>query len=223
MGQLLLLGLQAFQFAGHQLGLFQALPAALVVFLLIPGGCQPFFQLGQVAPVEKYLVPGFGAGFAQLRATRMQVQGLHPEAGVLQEQGLVLRMDIDQAGRQFLQHVHAHRLVVGEAAGASAAAYGAAKHQAVVFAGKVGIGQDAAHGLVHAELGLYHAILAGRPHHRGIGLGAQHQGQRPQQDGFSGAGLSAYNDEALRKTGFQRADQNVIADGETVKHSLTLR
>ena len=109
-------------------------------------------------------------------------------------------MDVHQDLRQLLQHAHAHGLVARETAGAPAPGNGAAQQQTVVFIGDVLRVQDGAHGVVHPEFGFHHAALPGGAHHRGgIGLSAQNQRQGTQEDGFTGAGLSAYNAEALWK------------------------
>ena len=82
--------------------------------------------------------------------------------------------------------------------------------------------EDFPNRIVHAEFRLYHAVVLQRPHHAGIGLGSQNQGQGSQQDGFACPRFSAYNNQTLRKRRFQRADKNIIGDGEAIQHYSSL-
>ena len=122
----------------------------------------------------------------------------------------MLGVDVYQAGGQLLQDIDADGFVVGETPGAAASGYGAAEDEPVPFGGKVGIGQNRPDVFIQAKLRFHYATVRVRSHHPGFGLGAENQRKGSEEDGFSSSRLSANNDKALRKPGFQRADQNVV-------------
>ena len=114
---------------------------------------------------------------------------------------VVLAVDLDQRRAERFQHLHAHRLVVDEGAGAAVGELHAAQDQ-LVLGRDVVRRQQRAHGMAGASLegGGHLPLLGPLAHQRGIAARAEREREGIEQDRLAGAGLAGERRQAGAKS-----------------------
>ena len=104
---------------------------------------------------------------------------------------VVLAVDFHQRRAERAQHLHAHRLVVDEGAGAAVGELHAA-HDQLVLAGEVVVGEQTARRMILAEIegGGHLPVLGALAHQRRVAARAERQRECVEQDRFAGAGFA---------------------------------
>ena len=136
---------------------------------------------------------------------------------------VVLAVDLNQCRAERAQHLHAHRLVIDEGAGAAVGELHPAHDQFVLgglFGDQVVVRQQAARRMVLADVegGGHLALLGALAHQRGIAARAQRQRKGIEQDRFAGAGLAGQRGKPGAEIDVQAIDQNDVADREAGEH-----
>ena len=142
--------------------------------------------------------------------------------GIHQRAFVVLAVDLDQHGAQRLQHLRAHRLVVGEGAGAAVRELHAPKDQLVRRRDAV-LGHEHMRRMRARQIeGRRHLSFAGAvAHQRHIAARAERECKGIEQDRLAGAGLAGQHRKAGRKIDVEPIDQDDVADGEAGEHRRT--
>ena len=139
--------------------------------------------------------------------------------GIDQRALVVLAVDFDQRGAQFLHCLHAHRLVVDEGARAPVRQLHAAQDQFVLGRNVMRLEQrpcrmvalDLEHG---GDLALLDAVADQRL----VAAPAQRQREGVEQDRLAGAGLAGEHGKAAGEIDVEPVDQHDVADGKPGKH-----
>ena len=139
--------------------------------------------------------------------------------GVDQRAVVVLAVDLDQRAAQLLHHLHAHRLVVDEGAGAPVGELHAAQDQ-LVLGGDAAIGKHCAHRMVGGEVkGCGHLPLALALAHQGlVAAPTQRERERVEQDRLAGAGLAGEHGKPVGEIDVEPIDQDDVADRKSGEH-----
>ena len=139
--------------------------------------------------------------------------------GIDQRAVVVLAVDLDQRLAELLHHLHAHRLVVDEGAGAPVAELHAAQDQLVLGGDVVG-GQHGVRRVVAGDVeGGDHLALPLALAHQGlVAAGAQSQGEGVEQDRLAGAGLAGEHGKPRGEIDVEPVDQDDVADRKSGKH-----
>ncbi len=139
--------------------------------------------------------------------------------GLDQRAVVVLAMDFDQRGADGAQHLHRHRLVIEEGAGAAVGQLDTAQDQFVLRRNVVG-GQDRAGRMIHRHVeGRRHLPLLGTlADQAGIAAGAQRQREGIEQDRLAGAGLAGQHRQTRREIDIEAVDQDDVSDRKPGQH-----
>ncbi|KAF0119280.1 MAG: hypothetical protein FD152_4532, partial [Xanthobacteraceae bacterium] len=131
----------------------------------------------------------------------------------------VLAVDLDERTADGAQHLHAHRLVVDEGAGAAVGQLHAPEDH-VPFGIEVGLGRDAAGRVVerHVEDGGHLPLVLAMADESGIATGAERQRSGVEEDGLAGAGLTRQHGESLGEGQIEPVDQDDVADRKLNEH-----
>ncbi len=160
-----------------------------------------------------------GVGFQPAKGVEQAAMG----GGIDQRALVVLAVDLDQRGAEFLHDLHAHRLIVDEGAGAPIGKLHAAKNEFVLGRDIVGqvMGQEqrarrmAAFDLEHrGHLALFDPL----PHQRLVAARAQSQRKGVKQDRLAGAGLAGQHGKPRGKIDVEPVDQDDVANGKAGEH-----
>ena len=170
--------------------------------------------------------PRFPERFDLGRIRFQRAEGIEQAAvggGVDQSAFVVLAVDLDQGGAEFLHHLHAHRLIVDEGARAPVRKLHAAKNEIVL--GRDVVGQIMGRkqrarrmGALDLEHGRHLALLGALPHQRLIAAGAERQGKGIEQDRLAGAGLAGEHGKTVGEIDVEPVDQDDVADRNSGEH-----
>ncbi len=136
---------------------------------------------------------------------------------------VVLAVDFHQSRAERAQHLHAHRLIVDEGAGAAVGELDPAHDQFVLgdrFRNQVVLRQQAARRMLlgDVESRSHLALLGALAHQSGVAARTERERKRVEQDRFAGAGLTGKRGKAGAEVDVQAIDQNDIANGEAGEH-----
>ncbi len=133
--------------------------------------------------------------------------------GIDQRALVVLAVDLDQRGAEFLHDLHAHRLIVDKGARAPVRELYAAQNEFVLGRDIVGLKQRARRmSAPHFENRRHLALLDPLPHQRLVAAGAQSQGKGVEQNRLAGAGLAGEHGKTVGKIDVEPIDQDDVAD-----------
>ena len=132
---------------------------------------------------------------------------------------VVLAVDFHQSRAECAQHLHAHRLIVDESAGAAVGELHPADDQLIIGA-QVVFGQQPARRMVFGDIeGRDHlALLRPFAHQRRLAARAERERESVEQDRFAGAGLTGQRGKPGAEIDVQAIDQNDVADGKSSEH-----
>jgi hypothetical protein len=139
--------------------------------------------------------------------------------GIDQRAVVVLAVNLYQRSTDGAQHLHRHRLVVEEGAGAAVGQLDPAQDQLVLRRNVVG-GQDRPRRMIdpHVE-GCRHLPLFGAlADQAGIAARAERQREGIEQDRLAGAGLPGQHRETRREIDVEAVDQDDVSDREPGQH-----
>ena len=141
---------------------------------------------------------------------------------------VVLAVDLDQCRAERAQHLHAHRLVVDEGAGAAIGELDPAHDQLVLDCGigdQIVLREQAARRMILADVegGGHLALLGAFAHQSRVAARAERQRKRVEQNRLAGAGLAGQRGKAGAEVDIQAIDQNDIANGKAGEHRITGR
>ena len=134
---------------------------------------------------------------------------------------VVLAVDLDQRRPERLEHLHAHRLVIHEGAGAPVGELHAPQDQAVL-GGDAVLGEQRERRMAafdverRRDLALFGAVA----HQAGIAAAAERQREGIEQDRLAGAGLAGQHRQSGRIVDVEPFDENDVADREAREHSV---
>ena len=135
---------------------------------------------------------------------------------------VVLAVDLHQSRAERAQHLHAHRLIVDEGAGAAVGELDAAHDQFVLGAvrDQIVLRQQAARRMLLGDVegGGHLTLLGALAHQSRIAARAERERKRVEQDRFAGAGLAGQRGKAGAEVDVQAIDQNDVANGEAGEH-----
>ncbi len=156
-----------------------------------------------------------GLGFEAAIGVEQPAMG----CGIDQRAVVVLAVDLDQRGADGAQHLHRHRLVVEEGAGAAVGELDPAQNQ-LVFGRNVVGGEYRPRRMIHRHVeGRRHLPLLGTlAHQAGIAAAAERQRERIEQDRFAGTGLAGQHRKARREIDIEAVDQDDVSDREPGQH-----
>ena len=139
--------------------------------------------------------------------------------GVDQRALVVLAVNLDQRGAEFLHHLHADRLIVDEGARAPVGELHAAQDEIVLGRDVIGLEQRARRMLGRdLEHGGHLALLGALAHQRLVAAPAERQGKGIEQDRLAGAGLAGEHGKPFGEIDVEPVDQDDVADGKSRKH-----
>ena len=121
------------------------------------------------------------------------------------------------------EHLHAHRLVVDEGAGAPVGELHAAQDQAV-FGRDAVLGEQRERRMVRldVERRRHLPLLGAVAHQARIAAAAERQREGIEQDRLAGAGLAGQHRQAGRIVDVEPFDQDDVADRETGEHGSSI-
>ncbi len=210
----------------------------------LDGGLFPFAQVGSrelfALEAEPLLVAAAaGGGFAQGGEPAAQLRKPRILRGILcqqfpvrshgverrgaellrrEDQVLMLRVDVEQAGAQFAQLRQLHGEVVDEGAALAGRSYHARYGSSPAHSR----GRSSAKKRLHkrsppreVEGAFDHAVACGVLHGRAIVLGAQQQAEGTEQDGFAGSRFTRDDVQVGIQLHFELFDKHVILNRQT--------
>ena len=144
-------------------------------------------------------------------------------SGIHEGPFVMLAVDLDQRRAERAQHLHAHRLVVDEGAGAAVGELHAPQDQFVAVrtsAASHRCRQALPRRMVLRDLegGGDLALLGAVAHQRRLAARAKRQRKGIEQDRFAGAGLAGEHSKAAAEIDVQPVDQDDVADGQAGEH-----
>ena len=133
----------------------------------------------------------------------------------------MLAVNFDQRHADLLQHLHAHRLIVDEGAGAPVGELHAAQDELVLGGDIVFLEQRARRMIAgDVEAGDHLALLDAVAHQRLVAARAQGQREGVEQDRLAGAGLAGEHGKPVGKIDVEPVDQDNVADRKSGKHGV---
>ena len=132
------------------------------------------------------------------------------EVGVLEHQGLVLRMDVHQQGGDGLEGGEVHGCVVDERPGLAVLVDFAADQGLVLIVEVVLLEKGLQAEVAHVEGRLHDALAGFVEEHVGVCAVAENQRQGAHQDGLTGTGFAGDDGQALAERDFQRPDNRIV-------------
>ncbi len=131
----------------------------------------------------------------------------------------MLAVDFDKGRADGAQHLHRHRLVVEESAGAPVGELHPAQDEFVLGRNVVGC-EDRTGGMIgrHLEGGRHLALLGPLADQAGIAAPAEREGEGIEQDRFTGAGFTGQHGQARRKVDVEAVDQDDVSDRKPGQH-----
>ena len=185
----------------------------------LAGALDPGAMLVQRRP---RLAQGARRRFDRARLGLQAAEGVEDRAvrRRIDERALVmLAVDLDERGADRAQHLHAHRLVVDEGAGAAVRELHPAQDEVAVGVDLGALG-DAARRMVAGEIedGGDLPLRLAVAHEPAVAAGAERQRKGVEEDRFAGAGLAGQDREALVEVELDPVDQDDVADRELREH-----
>ena len=207
----------------------------------LDGGLFPFAQVGSreffALEAEPLLVAAsVGGGFAQGGEPAPQFRKPRVLRGILceqfpvpghgverrgaelfrgEDQVLMLRVDVDQAGAEFAQLGQLHREVVDEGAALAGRGYHA-RYGSLRRIVEVVPGEESLHVAPREVEGAFdHAVACGVLHGRAVVLGAQQQAEGTEQDGFPGSRFTRDDIQVGIQLHFELVDKHVVLNRQT--------
>ena len=137
---------------------------------------------------------------------------------------VVLTMDFDEIAGNRSQALRAHRLIIDEGAGASVRHLHATQNEFAFGFDILGACRSNCRMIVgQLENRRHLALCFALTHERTVAARAEAQGERIEQDRFSGTRLAGKNGEAAAELEIEPVDQYNIANGKLNEHDGTLR
>jgi hypothetical protein len=132
---------------------------------------------------------------------------------------VMLAVNFDQRRADGAQHLHRHRLIVEEGAGAAVGELDPAQDQ-LILGRDVVCGEDGAGRMVrgHVERSRDLALLRPLADEAGIAAPAERERKGIEQDRFTGAGFPGEHREARRKVDVEAVDQDDVSDRKPGQH-----
>ncbi len=211
-------GLQPFLLALFQVGLVQFIPLEGDEIELC--ACPGLFvaQLAQLlGHGPPRLVVGT-VGHHLLAVPHRMVHQSQLEAGVVQQQGVVLAVHVDQAFAQFAQLLQAHRGIVHEGPRAAAGVQLPADEQRHFVGHTGGLAPTVEAQVRRIHLQFNDAALVGVACKARVGPVAHGQPQRTDQDALAAACFTGNDGEPRGEVELQVVDKQVIGDRKPLEH-----
>ena len=137
---------------------------------------------------------------------------------------VVLAVDFDQSRAERAQHLHAHRLIVDEGAGAAIGELHPPHDQFVIRAAEIVLGEHAPCRMLRGKVEYrdHLALFGALAHQRHIAARAERQGKSIEQYRLAGAGLAGERGKTGPEIDVQPFDQDDVADREARQHGQSV-